>query len=172
MRPLALDDLPTHSVWARYLLDPTGDPPDTPEAYTGVELYEEMYAELLAKYRDEPVSSGEFTETVYAAGRDDPGPVSVREELFLANVRNPSERRADLRRSLISAAATAPHLSRSPSRFRTRKSSVGSIAKRASTSHKNSIMNATEYRSSGSTFETAGRSLTTPLNRSCSPGVS
>ncbi len=96
MRPLALDDLPTHSVWARYLLDPTGDPPDTPEAYTGVELYEEMYAELLAKYRDEPVSSGEFTETVYAAGRDDPGPVSVREELFLANPEEVSDRDRDV----------------------------------------------------------------------------
>lgn len=84
MRPLALDDLPRHSAWARYLLDPTGDPPTDPEAYTDVATYDEMYAAILDGFRADPVDRDTLVRRVTERGRDDPGPVSVRENVYLA----------------------------------------------------------------------------------------
>lgn len=85
MRPLDLDDLPAHSEWARYLLDPTGEPPGDPEAYTRPADYDETYARLLDAYRADPVPPERFARRVRAKARADPGPVSVRQDLFLAS---------------------------------------------------------------------------------------
>ncbi|WP_255150763.1 methyltransferase domain-containing protein [Halorarius halobius] len=85
MIPLTLDTLPDHSEWARHLLDPVGDPPEDPEAYTDVETYEAMYGGILAEHRERGADPETTIRRVYAAGRDDPGAVSVRERLFLAS---------------------------------------------------------------------------------------
>lgn len=85
MEPLSLDDLPKHSAWASYLLDPRGDPPDDPGAYTRTETYEELYARLLESYRANPVGADAFVREVRATGRADPGAISVDEALYLAS---------------------------------------------------------------------------------------
>lgn len=85
MKPLALDDLPCHSAWARHLLDPVEDPPEPPATYTDTGTYEELYGRILAAYRENDDGTEATIRRVYAAGRDDPGPVSVRESLFLAS---------------------------------------------------------------------------------------
>lgn len=87
MRPLALDDLPKHSPWARSLLDPTRDPPSDPGAYTDTETYDGIYSHLLEEYRSEAVDPEAFVRRIYATGREDSGPVSVRGDLFLASPR-------------------------------------------------------------------------------------
>jgi SAM-dependent methyltransferase len=85
MKPLALDALPAHSEWARYLLDPHGDPPDDPEAYTTVDRYDAMYEHLLSEYRRSEGGLEAFTRRVSAAGQEDPGPVSIHESLYLCS---------------------------------------------------------------------------------------
>lgn len=72
MRPLALDDLPEHSAWARYLLDPTCEPPSDPDVYTGTGTYDDIYSHLLAEYRSADVSPEGFVRRIYAEGREDP----------------------------------------------------------------------------------------------------
>jgi SAM-dependent methyltransferase len=85
MRPLALDALPRHSAWARHLLNPHGDPPDDPVAYTTADRYDGMYGHFLSVYRDEGLTPEALARRVSAAGRDDPGPVSIRESLHLVS---------------------------------------------------------------------------------------
>lgn len=85
MKSLDLDALPGHSAWARYLLDPVGEPPEAPEAYTSLSEYDAMYAHLLEEYRKGRPDPEEFTERVYARGREDLGPVSIHEDVYLAS---------------------------------------------------------------------------------------
>ncbi|MFC6940130.1 class I SAM-dependent methyltransferase [Salinirubellus sp. GCM10025818] len=85
MRPLALDDLPEHSAWARYLLDPAGDPPADPDAYTDIGTYDDIYSYLLGEFRSGDRSPEAFVRRIYAEGREDPGPISIRDDLFLAS---------------------------------------------------------------------------------------
>jgi SAM-dependent methyltransferase len=85
MRAFDLDELPEHSPWARYLLDPTDDPPGDPEAYTSVDAYDEMYAHVLEEYRSASTAPQQFVRQIYAKGREDPGPISMDEELYLAS---------------------------------------------------------------------------------------
>lgn len=108
MTPLALDDLPAHSAWARYLLDPTAEPPGDPDAYTSVETYDETYAHLLSAYRQERPDSGEFLRQVYAKGRDDPGPISIRESLYLASPGELLERDRTAVREALDAVECTP----------------------------------------------------------------
>ena len=85
MRPLALDALPGHSEWTRYLLDPNGDPPDDPDAYTTADRYDALYEHLLSGYRASEGGPETFARRVSAAGRADPGPVSIHESLYLVS---------------------------------------------------------------------------------------
>jgi hypothetical protein len=85
MRSLALDDLPEHSAWTRYLLDPVGDPPSDPDAYTDTGTYDDIYAYLLGEFRSGDRSPEAFVRRIHAEGREDPGPVSIRNDLFLAD---------------------------------------------------------------------------------------
>lgn len=84
MKPLSLDDLPKHSTWAAYLLDPSGDPPSDPEEYTRVATYDAIYAYLLDRYRKDPADVETFIEKTRTLGRDEPGVISIDEELYLA----------------------------------------------------------------------------------------
>lgn len=85
MRRLSVDALPKYSAWTRYLLDPTDDPPADPQRYTGTEQYEEAYTALLDTYRGADTAPADFVRDVYATGRSNPGPISVRESLLLAS---------------------------------------------------------------------------------------
>lgn len=85
MRPLALDDLPEHSPWARYLLDPARDPPSDPDAYTDPETYEEIHSHLLEAFRSGNRPPEAFVRRIYAEGREDPGVISIRNDLFLVS---------------------------------------------------------------------------------------
>lgn len=85
MTPLDLDDLPRHSEWARYLLDPVGDPPGDPDAYTDPATYGGIYDGILADHRESDADPEATIRGVYATGRDDPGPISVHERLYLAS---------------------------------------------------------------------------------------
>lgn len=100
MKPLALGELPRHHEWARYLLDPAGDPPGDPDAYTSAGTYDEMYDGLLEAYRSGEYSRDAFARHVCARGRDDPGPISVQGDLFLASPRE----LVDLERFAVRAA--------------------------------------------------------------------
>lgn len=84
MKPLPLDELPQYSEWATYLLDPTGDPPGDPTAYTGTEFYDEIFGYILEDYRESPVSREEFRLRTRSKGRSEPSVISIDEELFLA----------------------------------------------------------------------------------------
>lgn len=82
MRSLDLDDLPKHSEWARYLINPTGDPPADPDAYSDVDDYDRMYEPLLEEYRQNPVDTDKFAQQIYAKGGD--SPISQKERLYLS----------------------------------------------------------------------------------------
>lgn len=84
MEPLALDDLPRHSAWATFLLDPSRDPPSTPGAYTETATYDDIYAYLLEQYRERPVAPETFANETKSRGRENSGVVSVEERLYLA----------------------------------------------------------------------------------------
>lgn len=83
MRSLDIDDLPKHSEWARYLINPIGEPPSDPDAYTNVDEYDCMYEHLLEEYRQNPIDTNQFVQQIYAKGRDDPSPISEHENLYL-----------------------------------------------------------------------------------------
>lgn len=83
MEQLPLNDLPKHSEWAAYLLDPSRDPPGDPTAYTGTETYEEIYTHLLERYRENPVPAAETVERIRSTGPSDKHLVSMNETLYL-----------------------------------------------------------------------------------------
>lgn len=85
MEELALDDLPKHSPWTAYLLDPRRDPPDEPTAYTGTEHYERIYSHLLEAYRENPLAPTEAIERIRSRGRPEPSPVSMNQRLYLVD---------------------------------------------------------------------------------------
>jgi hypothetical protein len=85
MDHLPLDRLPRHSEWTGYLLDPTRDPPGDLEAFTDVTVYDGIYERVLNHYRKDDFDPGEFVLEIRGAGRENPGVISVEEDLFLAS---------------------------------------------------------------------------------------
>ncbi|WP_255195041.1 class I SAM-dependent methyltransferase [Halorarius litoreus] len=108
MRPLDLADLPAHSAWARYLLDPAGDPPTDPTAYTSVETYDDLYGHILEEYRTGGVAPEELASRIYARGRADPGAVSVGGDLFLASPETLCDRDAQAVRDALRGVESTP----------------------------------------------------------------
>lgn len=88
MEHVPLEDLPKHSDWAAYLLDPSRNPPGEPTAYTGTETYEKQYRPLLESYRDPPTPAADVVEQIRSSGRSNPDLVSMDQRLYLAG---PSE---------------------------------------------------------------------------------
>ncbi|MGA9400326.1 hypothetical protein [Haladaptatus sp.] len=85
MESFPLDRLPRRSRWTRYLLDPSRDPPGDLDAYTSSDVYDDIYEEVLSRYRDRTPDHEEFVLEIRGAGRDDPGVISIEGELFLAS---------------------------------------------------------------------------------------
>ncbi|WP_231184844.1 hypothetical protein [Haladaptatus sp. DYF46] len=85
MEPFPLDRLPHRSDWTGYLLDPTRDPPGDLEAYTDIAVYDGIYEQVLDRYREEDFDREEFVLEIRGAGREDPGVISIEEDLFLAS---------------------------------------------------------------------------------------
>ncbi len=85
MDPLPLDRLPRRSDWTGYLLDPTRDPPGDLEAYTDISVYDGIYEQVLDRYREGEFDHEEFVLEIRGAGREDPGVISIEEDLFLAS---------------------------------------------------------------------------------------
>lgn len=85
MERLPLDDLPEHSAWTAYLLDPARDPPGEPTAYTGTEHYEKIYSHALEEYRENPLPVTEAVERIRSRGRPEPSPVSMNQRLYLVD---------------------------------------------------------------------------------------
>ncbi|MCL9812081.1 class I SAM-dependent methyltransferase [Natranaeroarchaeum aerophilus] len=85
MKPIPLDDLPTHSSWATYLLGAVDDPPRDPDLFTGTETYENIYEYLLKSYRENSPSYEEFVRQTRGNGRDEQSLISIEEELFLVD---------------------------------------------------------------------------------------
>ncbi|MFH5797453.1 hypothetical protein [Haladaptatus sp. CMAA 1911] len=85
MKPFPLDRLPRRSDWTGYLLDPTRDPPGDLEAYTDIAVYDGIYEQVLDRYREEDFDREEFVLEIRGAGREDPGVISIEEDLFLAS---------------------------------------------------------------------------------------
>ena len=85
MNSLSLNQLPKHSAWTTYLLDPSNDPPSDPEKYTDTEMYDDIYAYLLECYRKDEADTETFAKETYSRGREDPDVVSIKEDLYLAN---------------------------------------------------------------------------------------
>jgi SAM-dependent methyltransferase len=84
MRPLPVDDLPRHSEWAAYLLDPAGEPPGDPEAYAGTETYEAQRAKLLEAYREISGDPAAFERRIRTRSGAAPDAISVRGDCYLA----------------------------------------------------------------------------------------
>jgi hypothetical protein len=85
MKSLPLDELPTHSAWAEYLLDATDEPPRDPDLFTGTETYDSLYQHLLDSYRANGPTREEFVRQTRGNGRDERDLVSIEEDLFLVD---------------------------------------------------------------------------------------
>jgi len=85
MKPVPLNDLPTHSSWATYLLGALDEPPRDPDLFTGTETYENIYAHLLESYRENSPSYEEFVRQTRGSGQDEQELMSIEEELFLVD---------------------------------------------------------------------------------------
>ena len=85
MNPFPLDNLPTHSSWAAYLLGAVDDPPRDPDLFTGTETYENIYEHLLESYRENSPSYEEFVRQTRGSGPDEQELISIKEELFLVD---------------------------------------------------------------------------------------
>ena len=85
MKPLPLDDLPTHSSWATYLLGALDEPPRDPDLFTGTETYETIHEHLLETYRENSPSYEEFVRQTRGSGRTEQDLISIEEELFLVD---------------------------------------------------------------------------------------
>lgn len=83
MEQVSLDDLPKHSEWAAYLLDPRRDPPGDPTAYTGTEYYERIYSHLLEEHREDPLPAAEAVERIRSGRDSNRHLVSADEALYL-----------------------------------------------------------------------------------------
>lgn len=83
MEQLPLDELPKHSPWTEYLLDPSRDPPDDPTAYARTEHYEKIYSHALEEHRENPLPASEAVERIRSRGRPDPSPASMNQRLYL-----------------------------------------------------------------------------------------
>ncbi|EMA39495.1 class I SAM-dependent methyltransferase [Halobiforma nitratireducens] len=99
MERVPLEELPTHSAWAKYLLkrNPDRDPPEQPTAYTGTETYEGLYTGLREWYHDDstPASTTELVERIRGPDSERT-PVSVEETLFLFDATEIVKREYDI----------------------------------------------------------------------------
>ena len=68
-----------------YLLGGVDEPPRDPALFTRTETYDDIYEHLLRSYRENSPSYEEFVRQTRGSGRNERGPVSVREELFLVD---------------------------------------------------------------------------------------
>lgn len=84
MNTLSLDDLPKHSEWTAYLLDPDADPPRDLELFTGTETYETIYSHMLESYRDSSMSREAFVRQGLGTGPDE-DVISLEEDLYLVD---------------------------------------------------------------------------------------
>ncbi len=85
MKSVPLDDLPTHSSWAAYLLSGVTEPPRDPNLFTGTETYDTIYEHLLESYRETSPSYEEFVRQTLGHGRNEQSLISIEEELFLVD---------------------------------------------------------------------------------------
>lgn len=83
MKSFPLDDLPSHSSWAAYLLGASDEPPRDPDLFTGTETYDNIYEQLLESYRKNSPAHEEFVRQTRGSGRNEHNLVSIEEELFL-----------------------------------------------------------------------------------------